>query len=521
MVRAGGAQDPSDKPGVASLAAALLDQGTTTRSAEQVAHTIDSIGGLIGTGSGTEYTFVEAIVMKDSFGVGLDLVSDMAKNPAFVPQEVELQRKQMLSSMTVNYDDPDYLAGVVFERLVYGPHRYGRPDSGTPASLAAITRDDLVAFHRTWFGGNNAILAVVGDVTTDEAFAGAEKAFGTWGKAASAAVQAETPPTPTRRLVIIDRPGAVQTEIRVGNTALPRKHPDYLALDLAIKILGGEGGNRLHRVLRSDRGLTYGVRDLHRKRHHLKFFRQFPAPKEPQINLFLPPVRMLPRQLIEIRPLQQFPPNLPKRLINLLPLFAPRRGLRNVRRPHLLRRHERRDLRPIKLPHRLFARRRLIPAQPLDHPLHPQVQLDVLPHQVHLVRRCPHGRQESPFPSMLRLELLQRRIHLLLRRLRGARQRPLAQQHPGDNVLPRIPAKLIVALTARNVPHPLEIRLDVPELRRQGRFIHPLAVDHEGHIDCPVKVPLLSPPQFRYSFTFFRVVGRSFPNSKPRAVFLR
>ena len=69
--------------------------------------------------------------MKDSFNLGLDMVSDIARNPAFVPQEIELQRKQMLSSMTVNYDDPDYLAGVVFERLVYGPHRYGRPDSGT------------------------------------------------------------------------------------------------------------------------------------------------------------------------------------------------------------------------------------------------------------------------------------------------------------------------------------------------------------------------------------------------------
>ena len=259
MVRAGGAQDPADKPGVASLAAALLDQGTTTRSAEQIAHAIDSIGGVIGAGSGTEYSFIQAIVMKDSFGLGLDLVSDIAKNPAFAPQEIELQRKQMLSTLTVSYDDPEYLAGVVFERLVYGPHRYGRPDSGTPASLAAITRDDLAAFHKTWFGANNAILAVVGDVTTDEAFAGAERAFGTWGKAASAAAQTETPPAPARRLVIIDRPGAVQTEIRVGNTALPRKHPDYLALDLAVKILGGEGGNRLHRVLRSDRGLTYGA----------------------------------------------------------------------------------------------------------------------------------------------------------------------------------------------------------------------------------------------------------------------
>ena len=259
MVRAGGAQDPSDKPGVAALAAALLDQGTTSKTAEQIQHSIDSIGGVIGAGSGTEFTFVQAIVMKDSFNVGLDMVSDIAKNPAFAPQEIELQRKQMLSTLTVSYDDPEYLAGVVFERLVYGAHPYGRPDSGTPASLAAITRNDVVAFHQSWFGANNAILAVVGDVTADEAFAAAERAFGDWRKATNVASRAEEPPASARRIVIIDRPGAVQTEIRAGNTALPRKHPDYLALDLAVKILGGEGGNRLHRVLRSDRGLTYGA----------------------------------------------------------------------------------------------------------------------------------------------------------------------------------------------------------------------------------------------------------------------
>jgi zinc protease len=259
MVRAGGAQDPADKPGVAALAAALLDQGTTSKTAEQIQHSIDSIGGVIGAGAGTEYTFVQAIVMKDSFDVGLDMVSDIAKNPAFAPQEVELQRKQMLSTLTVSYDDPEYLADSVFERLVYGAHPYGRPDSGTPASLTAITRNDLVGFHQAWFGANNAILAVVGDITADEAFAGAERAFGSWRKATSSAGRGEEPPAPTRRLVIVDRPGAVQTEIRAGHTALPRKHPDYLALDLAIKILGGEGGNRLHRVLRSDRGLTYGA----------------------------------------------------------------------------------------------------------------------------------------------------------------------------------------------------------------------------------------------------------------------
>jgi zinc protease len=259
LVRAGGALDPVDKPGVASLAAAVIDQGTTTRSAEQIAATIDSIGGIMGSGSGTDLSFIQAIVMKDSFNLALDLVSDIARNPAFAAEEIERQRQQMLSGLKVSYEDPEYLAGVVFDRLVYGFHPYGRPDAGTPQSIAAITRQDLVAFHKTWFGPNNAILAIVGDVSADEAFAGAERAFGKWATLETIPSRSSELPPPTRRLVVVDRPGAVQTEIRVGHVGVPRKHPDYLALDLAIKILGGEGGNRLHRVLRSERGLTYGA----------------------------------------------------------------------------------------------------------------------------------------------------------------------------------------------------------------------------------------------------------------------
>ncbi len=259
LIRAGGAQDPTSKPGVAYVAAALLDQGTTTRNAEQIASAIDSIGGAIGAGSGSDITFINAAVMKDSFGVALDLVSDLARHPAFAPDEIERQRQQILSGLKVSYDDPDYLAGVVFDRLVFGFHPYGKPDSGTPESIAAVTRDDLFAFHKQWFGANNAILAIVGDVTSDEAFSGAERAFGSWERVTLPAVKAVDPPPPTRRVIVVDRPGAAQTEIRVGNVALPRRHPDYLALDIATKILGGEGGNRLHRVLRSERGLTYGA----------------------------------------------------------------------------------------------------------------------------------------------------------------------------------------------------------------------------------------------------------------------
>jgi zinc protease len=259
LVRAGGAQDPSNKPGVAYLAASLLDQGTTSKNAEQIASTIDSIGGAIGSGAGSDITFINAAVMKDSLGLALDLLSDLARHPSFANEEIDRQRQQIVSGLKVSYDDPDYLAGVVFDRLVYGFHPYGKPDSGTPESIAAITRDDLLSFHKRYFGANNAILAVVGDVTPEEAFDGAQRAFGSWERVELPTVKTDQPPPATRRVVIVDRPSAAQTEIRVGNISLPRRHPDYLALDIATKILGGEGGNRLHRVLRSERGLTYGA----------------------------------------------------------------------------------------------------------------------------------------------------------------------------------------------------------------------------------------------------------------------
>ena len=259
IVRAGAAQDPENRPGVAALVATLLDQGTATKSAEQIANAIDSIGGAMGTGAGSDLSFIQAIVMRDSLNFALDLVSDVAQHPAFAKDEIERQRQQALAGMRVSYDDPDFLANAVFVRLVYGFHPYGRPQSGTPETMAALTRDDLLAFHQKWFGANNAILAIVGDVTPEEAFAGAERAFGGWAKTAAEPLKSIDPPPPTRRVVVIDKPGAVQTEIRVGNLAIPRKSDDFMAMDLASKVLGGEGANRLHRVLRSERGLTYGA----------------------------------------------------------------------------------------------------------------------------------------------------------------------------------------------------------------------------------------------------------------------
>ena len=128
----------------------------------------------------TKLSFVNAVVMKDSFETGLRLLSDIARRPTFAAEEIERQRQQMLSSLQVSFEDPGFIADAVFRRLVYGFHPYGMPQSGTPQTLAAITRDDLVAFHRRNFVPNNALLAIVGDVSDQEAFDAVRKVFGNW-----------------------------------------------------------------------------------------------------------------------------------------------------------------------------------------------------------------------------------------------------------------------------------------------------------------------------------------------------
>jgi zinc protease len=259
IVRAGAAMDPKDKLGLAMLTAQLLDQGAGSRTAEQIADTIDFAGGILSTGAGTDLTYVSAVVMKDSLDLGLQLMADVARRPAFAAAEIERQRQQAMSALKVSAEDPDSLASRVIDRLIYGFHPYGLPGSGTAESLASLKRQDFVDFHQRYYVPNNALVAIVGDVTAAEALAGVQKAFGDWPSRDVPAFAPIDPPPPTKRVVVIDKPDAVQTEIRVGQLGIPRKHEDYVALDQAVKILGGEGANRLQQVLRSQRGLTYGA----------------------------------------------------------------------------------------------------------------------------------------------------------------------------------------------------------------------------------------------------------------------
>ena len=259
LVRAGSASDPKGKLGVARLVASLLDQGSTTMSAQEMNDGIDFIGGAMGAGAGPDLTFLSTLVMRDSFEPGLRLLSDMARHPAFKQEEIERQRQQTLSGLQVSLTDPEWVANSVFDRLVYGFHPYGMPDVGTPQTLAGLTRADVVAFHGRYFAPNNAILAIVGDVEAESALSTAKKVFGDWERHEVTPETFTQPPDPTRRVIVVNKPDAVQTEVRVGHIGIPRKHDDYMALNLATRILGGEGSNRLHQVLRTDRGLTYGA----------------------------------------------------------------------------------------------------------------------------------------------------------------------------------------------------------------------------------------------------------------------
>ena len=146
------------------------------------------------------------------------------------------------------------------DRLVFGFNPYGMPDTGTPETMAGITRNDLVAFHQKYFVPNNAIFAIVGDVTAEEAFDTATKVFGRvavargGARAIRRAAELDAPRRSSSTSPIPCRPRSAW-----GSLGIPRNHPDYMALNLAIRILGGEGSNRLHQVLRTDRGLTYGA----------------------------------------------------------------------------------------------------------------------------------------------------------------------------------------------------------------------------------------------------------------------
>jgi zinc protease len=262
VVKSGAEADPPDLAGTAQLVAGLLNQGTARRSAREIAEAIDLMGGSVDNAAEWDNSFVSLTVLSDHTELAFDLLADMVRHPVFAPAEIERQRTQTLSALEILRDDPAYMADAVFNVLIYSGTPYGHPLDGTEESVRRLTQRDLQVFHTQHYRPSNCILAAVGDITPSQATALVEKFFGEWEKEKSQAPQrlpGVVTVTSSRRIVVIDKSDAVQTEIRVGNLAIRRNSPDYYALTAANQILGGPAANRLFKALRSQQGLTYGA----------------------------------------------------------------------------------------------------------------------------------------------------------------------------------------------------------------------------------------------------------------------
>ena len=260
VLRTGSAANPLDKVGLASFVGAMLDEGTTTRSALEIADEVASLGATLTTGSTMDAMTVRSRSLLKNFEATLSLMADLALRPSFPAEEIERQRTSRLGDLVQGRDNPGRVAAEVMAAALYGPrHPYGYTENGTESSVQGLMRDDLVGFWRRHFVPGNAALVVAGDVSMGALRALAEKAFAGWEGAAPAPVALGETETTAARVIIVDKPGSPQTQLRVAGIGAARSSPDFRALQVMNLALGGLFSSRINMNLREEHGYSYGA----------------------------------------------------------------------------------------------------------------------------------------------------------------------------------------------------------------------------------------------------------------------
>lgn len=252
--------ESAGRQGVASLTAALLSEGTKTRDGEALSNALQLLGTAVTSNVGGESGSIGFVSTAARFRATLDILSDMLLNPTFPAAGLERLRGQRLVALTQARAQPASIAGRVFPRIVFGSnHPYGRVV--TEESLKAITRDDIVAFHKAYYQPGRALITVIGDTTPAAAKPEIEKALAGWTKGGERPVFNYPPvadPRPTT-IFLVDKPGAAQSTFAIGRPGPPRSTPDYYALQVMNTILGGMFQSRLNANIREEKGYSYGV----------------------------------------------------------------------------------------------------------------------------------------------------------------------------------------------------------------------------------------------------------------------
>lgn len=262
VFKTGATSDPIDRAGLALLTADLLDNGTKTRSAVDIANQIQSLGANLLTAAGWDDSRVSAFTLSKNLDKVLDIFADVITNPVFPESELETVRRRLLIGFLQRKDNPNLISDVAYNSLLYGKnHPYGKPINGYENTIRAITRDDIQRFYSSYYRPNNAVLIAVGDIDKKTLIPKLEKAFSEWKPAE---IPKESVPTNAQfdkpGIYIVDRPGAAQSVISIGHIGVARNNPDYIPLIVMNSILGGQFSSRVNMNLREDKGYTYGAR---------------------------------------------------------------------------------------------------------------------------------------------------------------------------------------------------------------------------------------------------------------------
>jgi zinc protease len=259
---AGGQYERAGQEGIAALTAALLDEGTTRRSALEIAAGAERLGGYFTTGADWEVGYLATGLLAAHRPAGLELLAEVLASPTFPEAEVERLRRLRLTEILRRAQDPSALADDRFHAEVYRGTVYAHPLSGDEESVSRLDRDSILAFYRSHYGLAGSALIAVGDLDPEELLRETEAAFAIAdgpGAAAPAPPEIRPAPLPGVSVHVVDRPGAAQTELRLGHAGVARTHPDYIPLAVLNAVLGGKFTSRINLNLRERHGFTYGA----------------------------------------------------------------------------------------------------------------------------------------------------------------------------------------------------------------------------------------------------------------------
>ncbi|MDP4198965.1 MAG: pitrilysin family protein [Bacteroidota bacterium] len=260
-LRAGAVLDPHHTEGLAATVADMLTKGTKRRSATQIAEEIDFVGGSLMAGTSWDALTIGVNVLSKYTKTALDILGDVVQNSTYPAEELERVRLQRLAGLRQAKADAGFLADMVFAKLVFANHPYGKQAMGTTESIERIQQQDVISFANDYFGPENAFLVAAGDVRSEDFMRQLEDYLGSWrGAPRIEDTIAPAPVVAGRHVGLIDKEGAVQSAIRIGNVGIPRNTPDYIPLTALNTLLGGYFNSRINLNLREVHGFTYGAR---------------------------------------------------------------------------------------------------------------------------------------------------------------------------------------------------------------------------------------------------------------------